>query len=178
MEFVKLLRTPFLENTSGGCFWLKNIQPKFPITSICVIYRGEDWLVLSYWSANWWKIYCKYHQNKAWRKQYNNQRVEPLELIALTGFHPSKHFNVVSTLSFGWYVGIRCDVGKGQVNVETTLYVSTLRLTTSNNVKSTSCMSTLVWKTLGNVETTLPFSRSSFTTLANVERTLRKWPFP
>ena len=64
-------------------------------------------LILSYWSANWWKIYCKYHQNKAWRKQYNNQRVEPLELIALTGFHSSKHFNVVSTLSFGWYVGIR-----------------------------------------------------------------------
>ena len=63
-------------------------------------------------------------------------------------------FNVVF-----WLIQRR-DGGQHQINVGTTL-----------------CISTLIWTTLGNVETMLPFSTSSFTTLVNVETTLWKWPF-
>ena len=70
----------------------------------------------------------------------------------------------------------RHDVRQCQINVETTLCISTLKFTTSNNVESTLCISTLTWTTLDNVETTLSFSTSSFTTLVKVETTLWKWP--
>ena len=76
---------------------------------------------------------------------------------------PSKHFN---------------DVGQRQTTVETTLCISTLKCTTSNNVESRLRVSMLTWKTLDNVETTLSFSTSSFTKLINVETTLWKWPLP
>ena len=55
----------------------------------------------------------------------------------------------------------RRDVEQRRVNVETTLCISTLEFTTSNNVKSTLCISTLIWTKSDNVETTLPFSTSS-----------------
>ena len=87
----------------------------------------------------------------------------------------SKHFNVVSTLHFGWY-----DVATWE-NVKPTLkqccIFLTLEFTTSNNVESMLCISTLIWTMLGNVKTTLSFSQSNFTTLVNVETTLWKWPF-
>ena len=79
-------------------------------------------------------------------------------------------FNVV------FWLMRRRDVGQHQINVETTLRISTLKFTTSNNVESTLCISTLTWTTLDNVETTLSFSTSSVTTLVNVETTLWKWP--
>ena len=72
----------------------------------------------------------------------------------------------------------RCDVGQGQINVETTLCISTLEFTTSNNVESMLySTSTLIYTTLDNVETTLSFSTLIWTTLVNVETTLWKWPF-
>ena len=71
----------------------------------------------------------------------------------------------------------RHDVGQHQINVEATLFPSTLEFTTLNNVESTLCISTLIWTTLDNAETTLSFSTSSFITLVNVETTLWKWPF-
>ena len=49
----------------------------------------------------------------------------------------------------------RRDVGQRQINVETTLCISTLEFTTLNNVESTLCISTLNFTTLGNVQTTL-----------------------
>ena len=67
-------------------------------------------------------------------------------------------FNVV------FWLMRRGDVRQSQVNVETTLCISTLKFTTSNKFEST-----LTWTTLDNVETTLPFSTSNFTTLVNVE---------
>ena len=70
----------------------------------------------------------------------------------------------------------RRDVGQRQINIETTLCISTLKSTMSNNVESMLCISTLTWTALGNVETTLLFSTSSFTMLVNVETTLWKWP--
>ena len=70
----------------------------------------------------------------------------------------------------------RRDVGQRQIKVETTLCISTLKCTTSNNVEPTLCISTLIWTTLDNVQTTLSFSTSSFTRLVNVETTLWKWP--
>ena len=73
-----------------------------------------------------------------------------------------------------WWMQRR-DVGQRQINVETTLGISTLKFTTSNNVESTLCISTLTWTTLDNVDTTLSFSTSKFTTLVNVETTLWKW---
>ena len=45
------------------------------------------------------------------------------------------------------------------------------------NVETTLCMTTLNWTTLDNVETMLSFSKSIFTTLGNVETTLWIWPF-
>ena len=78
-------------------------------------------------------------------------------------------FNVV------FWLMQRGDVGQSQINVETTLCISTLKFTTSNNVQSTLCISTLTWTTLDNVEATLSFSTSSFTKLVNVETTLWKW---
>ena len=81
-------------------------------------------------------------------------------------------FNVVFWLIW------RRDVEQRQINAETTLCISTLEFTTSNNVESTLRISTLMWTTLDNVEATLSFSTSSFTTLVNVETMLWKWPFP
>ena len=46
-------------------------------------------------------------------------------------------FNVV------FWLTPRRDVGQRQINVETTLCISTLKFTTSNNVESTLCISTL-----------------------------------
>ena len=71
----------------------------------------------------------------------------------------------------------RRDVWQRQINVETTLNISTLEFTTSCNVQSTLCISALTWTTLDNVETTLSFLTSSFTTLVNVETRLWKWLF-
>ena len=45
----------------------------------------------------------------------------------------------------------RREVGQRQISVETTLCISTLKFTTSNNVESTLCISTLTWTTLDNV---------------------------
>ena len=80
-------------------------------------------------------------------------------------------FNVV------FWLMRRRDVGQRQVYVETTLCISTLEFTTSNNVESMLCISTLIWTTLDNIETTLSFSTLIWTTLVNVETTLWKWPF-
>ena len=66
----------------------------------------------------------------------------------------------------------RRDVAQRQINIETTLCISTL-----NNVETTLCISMLNWTKLGNVEMTLSFSTSILTTLGNVETTLRIWPF-
>ena len=82
-----------------------------------------------------------------------------------------RFFNVV------FWLMRRRDVGQYQITVETTLCISTLEFTTSNNVESMLCISTLIWTTLDNLETTLSFSALIWTTLANVETTLWKWPF-
>ena len=80
-------------------------------------------------------------------------------------------FNVIFWLIW------RHDVGQGQINVETTLCISSFQFAMPNNVESTLRISTLMWTTLNNVETTLSFSTSSFIKLINVETTLWKWPF-
>ena len=82
-----------------------------------------------------------------------------------------RRFNVVFRLIW------RSDVTQRQINVETTLCMSTLKYTTSNNVQTTLYISTLNWTTLDNVETMLSFSTSIFTTLGEVETTLQIWPF-
>ena len=46
-------------------------------------------------------------------------------------------FNVV------FWLMRRRDVAQRPINVETTLYISTLKFSTSNNVESTLCVSTL-----------------------------------
>ena len=71
----------------------------------------------------------------------------------------------------------RRDVEQSQINVETTLCMSTWKFKTLNNVESTLSISTLILTTLDNVETMLLFSKSSFTTLVNVKTTLWIWPF-
>ena len=70
----------------------------------------------------------------------------------------------------------RRNVSQHQINVETTLYTSTMKFKTFNNVESTLSISTLNWAMLANVKTT-SFSTSTFTTLGNVETTFRIWPF-
>ena len=81
-----------------------------------------------------------------------------------------KPFNVVSALFLG--VIWRRDVGQCQINVEITLFMSTLLFTTLSNVKSTLSISTFILTTLGNVEAMFLFSTPSFTTLINVGTTL------
>ena len=71
----------------------------------------------------------------------------------------------------------RRDVAQRQINIETTLCISTLKFTTYNNVETMLCFSTLNWTTLDNVETMLSFSKSIFTALGKVETTLWIWPF-
>ena len=63
------------------------------------------------------------------------------------------------------------DVGQCQINVETTLCMSTLKFTTLNNVTSKLSVSALILTTLEKVETMLLFSTSSFITLINVKTT-------
>ena len=63
----------------------------------------------------------------------------------------------------------RLDIRLYQINVETTLCMSTLKFTTLNNFKAT--ISTLVLTTLDNIETMLLFSTSSFITLINFKTT-------
>ena len=120
-------------------------------------------LFLSYYSS---MIYInKFCLKKRWQTRKKN-------LLTLSSQQIFQRcFNVVF-----WLIQ-RHDVGQHQINVETTLCISTLEFTTSNNVESKLCISTLIWTTLENVETTLSFSTSSFTTLVNVETTLWKWPF-
>ena len=80
-------------------------------------------------------------------------------------------FNVVVRMRW------RRNDGQCQINVETTLCMSTLKFTTLNNVKSTLPILMLILTTSGNVKTMLLFSTSSFITLINVETTLWIWPF-
>ena len=68
-------------------------------------------------------------------------------------------------LNFVFRLIWRRDVPQRQINVETTLCMSTLKFSTLN------------WTTLDNVETTLTFSTLVFTTLGNVETMLQIWPF-
>ena len=75
-------------------------------------------------------------------------------------------FNVVF-----WLIRYR-EVGQRQFNFETTLCISTLEFTTSNNVESPLWILTLIWTTLGNIRTTFSFSAWSFTALVNVEAKL------
>ena len=60
-----------------------------------------------------------------------------------------RSFNVV------FWLTRRRNVGQRQINIETTLCISTLKFTTSNNVESTLRILTLTWTTLDNVKTTL-----------------------
>ena len=60
-----------------------------------------------------------------------------------------RRFNVAFMLMW------RRDVAQPQINVETTLRLSTLKFTTLSNVELMLPISTLTWTTLGNVETTL-----------------------
>ena len=76
--------------------------------------------------------------------------------------NPSKHFNVVSTFSFGW-----CDVATWDNVIQRWNNVVYF------NVEIYNVESTLTWTTLDNVKTT-SFSTSSFLTLVNVETTLSK----
>ena len=64
----------------------------------------------------------------------------------------------------------RRDVPQGQINVEKTLWTSTLKFTTLKNVESTLSISKLIWTTLDNLE-----KRVSFSTLGNVETPLGIW---
>ena len=90
-------------------------------------------------------------------------------------------FNTPETFHYCHNVAVRviwrCDVGQCQINVETTLCMSTVTFAMLNNVKSTSTLSnsTLILTTLDNLETLN--SASSFTTIINVETTLWIWPF-
>ena len=64
-----------------------------------------------------------------------------------------------------------------EINVETTLGISTLQFTTFNKVPTTLCISMLNLATLDKVETTLSFSTSIFAKLGKVKITLQIWPF-
>ena len=72
-----------------------------------------------------------------------------------------------------WLIRSR-KLGQHRIDIEKTLYISTLEFTVSNNVESTLCMSKLIWTTLGNVGTTFSFSTWSFKTIVNVKTTLWK----
>ena len=80
---------------------------------------------------------------------------------------PSKHLTLNVAVRVIW----RRDVRQCQINVDTTLCISTLKITMLNNVESTLSISTLMLTTLGNAKTMLLFSKSSFT-LINIETTL------
>ena len=89
--------------------------------------------------------------------------------------------NTQETFQCGLNVVVRViwlrDVEQCQVNVETTLCMSTLKFITLSNVKLTLSISTLILTTLDNVETMLSCSTLSFVTLINFETTLWIWPF-
>ena len=80
-----------------------------------------------------------------------------------------RRFNVVFRLIW------RRDVVQRQINVETTLCTSDLKVITFNNVETTLCILKLNWTTLDNVGTTLSFSTSIFTTLRKAKTTLQIW---
>ena len=63
-----------------------------------------------------------------------------------------RYFNVVFGLIW------RNDVGQRQINVATTLCISTLEFTTSSNVESTLRISMWIWTTLDNVKSTVIFN--------------------
>ena len=113
------------------------------------------WLKTSEWAYNLLQFFISY-----WEKY--------LKLTQQT-FQP--WFNVVFRLIW------RRDVAQRQINVETTLWTSTMKLTTLNNSETTLYFSTLNWTKLDNVERTLSFSTSIFTMLGNIKTTLQIWPF-
>ena len=91
--------------------------------------------------------------------------------------HPNFPANISTLIQRCILVVQHRDVRQCEINVETTLCISTLEFTTSNKVESTLCISTLIWTTPDNVEITFSFSTLSFTMLVNVKTTLWKWPF-
>ena len=84
----------------------------------------------------------------------------PLHHFRTTGWLTNTQTNISSLFQRCFNVAFwlirRRDVGKRQINVETTLWISTVEVTTSNNVESTLYISTLIWTMLDNAETTLP----------------------
>ena len=68
-----------------------------------------------------------------------------------------------------FYTGFRLiwlrDAWLCQINVKTTLCMSTLEFKTLKNIKPTFSITNFLWTMLNNVETTLLFSTSSFTKL-------------
>ena len=89
-------------------------------------------------------------------------------------------FNTQKTFQRWFNVVVRViwlrDVGQYRINVETTLYMHTLKFTTLNNITLTLPISTLILTTLDNAGTMLLFWTSSFTALINVETTFCIWP--
>ena len=71
----------------------------------------------------------------------------------------------------------RGNVNQCQINVEITLFMSTLKFTSLNDVKLTLSNSTLILTTVDNVETMLSFSTLNFRMLMNVEKALWVWLF-
>ena len=109
-----------------------------------------------------WEVSSYIWSREAWNERYLSACIGTLQVNISTLFQRPI-----------W----RRDVGQRQINVETTLCKSMLKLTTLNNVESTLSISTLILTTLDNVEKALRFSTSNFTTLTNTKAVLQIWPF-
>ena len=63
---------------------------------------------------------------------------ETVGIYILITTSPEKNFNVVSTMSFGWYDVVMW--GQRQINVKLMLRISMSEFKTSNNVELTFCV--------------------------------------
>ena len=50
MNFAKLLRTSFLQNTSGGCFFIPRMLEKVPYKPLHIVCQGSATYSSNYWS--------------------------------------------------------------------------------------------------------------------------------
>ena len=108
------------------------------------------------------------------KKKFKTVLMTSFTLLLWSSKHVWTKWRMCSSFNVVFWLIWRRDVVQPKINVETTLSISMLEFTASNNVKSTLRISTLMCATVDYVETTLSFSTSSFTMLVNVETTLWK----
>ena len=163
--------------TNIAKLWIINVWQSSKCASVPQLIRSYHSFVLKFGSLILTKRRMRGLCSFCRKKKFKTVLMTSFTLLLWSSKHVWMKWRMCSSFDVVFWLIWRRDVVQPKINVETTLSISMLEFTASNNVKSTLRISTLMCATVDYVETTLSFSSSSFTTLVNVETTLWKWPF-